>query len=394
MNKNGSSVKTPLFDYNRAGYVEYKSKFKTLGKDEIFSRIDYNYSSEISEDIYSKRTLNISASLKTSTNMDIRFELYDINGGLEYQKTIPNVDIYESSSRYVARYVEDITGDTFVFGENYHTLKIYAVTTDLNLELELYNSPLRNVMGGDIGELINPTFTVTPTSIIEEDEEGNYIYGITYNIVISDVDRVIKDGIYEIELQDAAYNNACPGEEEKCRRTIDIKKSGFAITETFTNLEPDTNYVIYISAKTYRNNVSLEEKEETVYVRKSQYTKSKLNFSLGAVTPTAVSPKELVITFTGASNLENTLKKIDYNITVQGGERVASGSLEIGKDINFKLDKDGYPTLTITMPDNKELGLNNYILITYWIENEDGELVELEINGKTNHQYTVKNNAS
>lgn len=394
MNKNGSSVKTPLFDYNRAGYVEYKSKFKTLGKDEIFSRIDYNYSSEISEDIYSKRTLNISASLKTSTNMDIRFELYDINGGLEYQKTIPNVDIYEGSSRYVARYVEDITGDTFVFGENYHTLKIYAVTTDLNLELELYNSPLRNVMGGDIGELINPTFTVTPTSIIEEDEEGNYIYGITYNIVISDVDRVIKDGIYEIELQDAAYNNACPGEEEKCRRTIDIKKSGFAITETFTNLEPDTNYVIYISAKTYRNNVSLEEKEETVYVRKSQYTKSKLNFSLGAVTPTAVSPKELVITFTGASNLENTLKKIDYNITVQGGERVASGSLEIGKDINFKLDKDGYPTLTITMPDNKELGLNNYILITYWIENEDGELAELEINGKTNHQYTVKNNAS
>ena len=92
--------------------------------------------------------------------------------------------------------------------------------------------------------------------------------------------------------------------------------------------------------------------------------------------------------------MENTLKKIDYNITVQGGERVASGSLEIGKDINFKLDKDGYPTLTITMPDNKELGLNNYILITYWIENEDGELVELEINGKTNHQYTVKNNAS
>ncbi len=392
MNKNGSSVKTPLFDYNRSGYVEYKSKFKTLGKDEIFSRIDYNYNSEIFEELYSKRTLNILASLKTNTNMNIRFELYDINGDLEYEKTIANADIYQSSGRYVAKYVEDITGDTFVFGENYHTLKIYAVTTDLNLELELYNALLKNVMGGDIGELINPTFTVTPNAIIEESSTGDYTYGITYNIVVQDEDRVIEDGIYEIELQDAAYNNACPGREEQCRRTIDIKKSGFVITETFTNLEPDTNYVIYISAKTYRNNASLEEKEGIVYVRKSQYTKNKLNFSLGAVTPTATSKKELVITFTGASNLEKTLKKLDYNITVQGGERVASGSLQIGQDTNFKLDKDGYPTLTITMPEGKELGLNNYILITYWIEDEDGELVELEINGKTNHQYTVKNN--
>lgn len=44
-------------------------------------------------------------------------------------------------------------------------------------------------------------------------------------------------------------------------------------------------------------NVSLNDSEKLskVYVRKSQYTKSDLGFSLGAVTPTAVSKKRYIL---------------------------------------------------------------------------------------------------
>lgn len=390
MNKNNSTVKTPLFDYNRQGYVEYINTFNTLNKDEIFQRVDVNYTSGDKDmNIYSKRVLNITSRLLTKTNFNIRYELYSIDNELKYQYTVLNDDIKLLSGTFAASYTNDITGYDFVFGNDYYTLKIIAVTTDLNLELELYNSKLHNAIGIDVGELENPTFTVTPEAFIEE-KDGNYNYGINYSIVVKDTDRVIKDGIYYIELQDAAYNNACKGHENDCIRTIDIKKDNFNINEVFSNLEPDTNYVIYIHANTYRNNISLNEKDSEVYVRKGQYTKNNLNFSLGAVTPTAATKNKLVITFAGASNLENTLKKIDYDIAVQGGEKVASGSYIIGTNINFKPDKDRYPTLEIPMPGGKELGLNNYILITYWINDKDGNLTKLEINGKTVHQYTVK----
>ncbi|MGM9881448.1 MAG: hypothetical protein ACI31S_01240 [Bacilli bacterium] len=412
MNKNGTSVKTPLFDYNRSGYIEYQNSFKTLGKDEIFTRVTYNYDSKITEETYSKRTLNIISYLNTNKNFNIKYELYDNLGNLEYESTINNNDITTSGSKYLAKYSEDITGNTFVFGENYHTLKIYAVTTDLGKELELYNKVLTN--GGlgeqqDIGELINPSFNISQTSIINNDEGSNN-YGIKYEINVKDEDKVINNGIYNIELQNASYENACTGHEEDCKATVDIKNSTCTINGssknctivsqdqngnqvlniTFNDLKPNTNYIIYVYANTYRNNLSLDEKEGLVYVRKSQYTKSELGFSLGAVTPTAVSKNKLVITFTGASNLENKLKKIDYNITVIGAEKIAEGTLEIGKNINFGRDKDNYPTLEIPIANGNELGLNNYIILTYYYETDDGSIEVLMFGEDTNMQYPVK----
>lgn len=413
MNKNGISVKTPLFDNGRSGYVEYQNSFKTLGKDEIFTRVTYNYISTITEDIYSNRTLNITSYLTTNKNFNIKYELYDNLGNLEYESTINNDDITTSGSKYLAKYSEDITGNTFVFGENYHTLKIYAVTTDLSKELELYNKVLTN--GGlgeqqDIAELENPSFSVSQTAFID----NNNNYGITYEITVKDEDKVINNGIYNIELQNASYENACTGHEEDCKATVDIKNSTCTINgssknctiinqdqngnqvlkATFNDLKPNTNYIIYIYANTYRNNISLEEKEGLVYVRKSQYTKSELGFSLGAVTPTAVSKNKLIITFTGASNIENKLKKIDYNITVIGAEKIAEGTLEIGKNINFGRDKDNYPTLEIPISGGKELGLNNYILLTYYYETVDGNIEVLMFGEDTNMQYPVKSENS
>lgn len=414
MNKNGTKVKTPLFDYNRGGYVEFKSEFNTLSEDKIFNRVTYGYTSSITDDTYSSRVITFTTYLKTSTNFDVKYQLYDNDGNLEFEDVISNDNISVSDSVITAKYAHDISGNDFVFGAGYHNLVITAVTTDLGRELVLYNDKLiyDDVNGKNFKELDNPTFTLTQSPYTDSVND-EYNYGIMYEITVTDVDKVINGGIYHVELQNSAYNNACSGHEDDCRVTVNIKantckfdngstsgcsiisrnKDSQKISIKFDNLVSDTNYVIYVYANTYRNNLSLSEKEGLVYVRKSQYTNSPLNFSLGAVTPTATSKNELNITFVGSSNLTDSLKGIDYSITVQGGEKVASGSLgktdtTSGK-LDFHEDKDGYPYIKITT--DKQLGLNNYIIITYYYEDSNGNLVKLKIGEDTSYQYTVKN---
>ena len=404
MNKNNSKVKTPLFDYNRTGYVEYINEFTTLGKDDLLSRtVNYSYESSTTDTVYSNRKLKLQTYLKTNVNFDIKYELYDTHEeGIEnlvFEGTVPNSDITT-----VATYIKDITDYNLVFGNDYYTLKVYAVTTDLGKKLELFNDKLsdKGVTGQNYHELKMPTFTVEQEAVINT-VDGENDYGINYKINITDSDKVIKDGIVHIELQEPApteegYVNACgEGNEEECQATINLMTDGVNITKSFTGLKPDTHYVIYIYADTYRNNVSLSEEEKNglLPVRKSQYTKSDLGFSLGLVTPTAVSKTKLVITFSGAANLQSSLKGIEYGISVQGGSQVASG--KIGKttasdteNIIFGIEPStGYPTININMPSGKQLSSNNYIQITYYYEDKDGNLIALKIGDKTVHSYGV-----
>ena len=65
MNKNGTKVKTPLFDNGRSGYVEFKSSFSTLNKDKILKGLNLKYTSSIGDDTYSKRVLNMKYNLYT-----------------------------------------------------------------------------------------------------------------------------------------------------------------------------------------------------------------------------------------------------------------------------------------------------------------------------------------
>lgn len=411
MNKNGEKVKTPLFDFDRSGYVEYLGKFTTLAKEDILSRVNYSHSASSSnkddeEKIYSKRNLTLNAILKENRNLDIEYILYDKDNNEVFKKVVSNSEITKNNSVYHSTYNRDITEEDLVFGDDYYTLVVSAVTTDLGKKLELFNDTLsdKGITGQKYHKLQNPTFKLDKTeAVIDTNNEGENIYGITTQIVVEDNDKVIKDGIYHIELQEPApteegYVNACGvGHEDECRATIDILKDGVNITKKFTNLKPDTHYVIYVYADTYRNNLDLSEDEKNglVYVRKSQYTKSDLGFSLGLVTPTAVSKSRLIITFNGAANLTSSLKGIEYGISVQGGEQIAAGKLgkttkEDTKDLIFGIDPaTKYPTLEITVPEGKQLGSNNYIQITYYYEDKDGNLVALKIGDKTVHSYGV-----
>jgi len=174
----------------------------------------------------------------------------------------------------------------------------------------------------------------------------------------------------------------------------------FEVKLHFDNLKSDTPYVTYVYADIYRNNVSLsdDKKESQVYARKTQYTKSALDFSLGSVTPsaTASNKSEVTLTFVGASNLDATLVGIDYHVNVEGQYKVDSGSLGItssgdsGNKLTFVPDKvDGFPTITIklnTLP-GKELGLNNYIILTYYYKDSDGNIVALKLGEETSYRY-------
>ena len=419
MNKNGTKVKTPLFDYNVNGYVEYKDSFKTLNKDGVLKELSIDVTSSIGEDVYSKRILNLKYVLKTNVNFDILYEIYDINDEMKYQRTILNDDFnINSKGTITASYGEDISGNDFVFGSNYYTLKVYAVTTDLNKKLELFNDKIKQSATSsvyiDFPELKNPDIKVDNQEAIIESSSSGYKHSIKYKISINDSHRVINDGKYMVELQNSSYQNACSNVND-CLVEVDIKNntcnfkngktctvlsntnSGQVIEITFDNLNADTKYVIYAYADTYRNNVSLSESEKSsrVHARKDQYTKSDLGFSLGAVTPTAVSNNKVLLTFVGAANLTSSLKGIEYSITVQGGERIASGV--IGKvndtdpdNIVFTLDSDNFPYLTIDIPDGKELGVNNTINISYYYVDKDGNLTLLKLGDSTVFDIQLK----
>ena len=313
-----------------------------------------------------------------------------------------------------------------MFGPGYHEFVITAVTKGeggVIKEFELYKGNLEYDGSSHMfKELLNPTITLFNTANIDATSSANsivYNHSISSTISVTDADKVINDGIFYAELQDATYTNACSDNPENCKIKVDIKNKlcekvvngkvktceissitndKIVVNVTFGDLKENTNYSIYVFTNTYRNNVGLENKEQLVYVRKNQYTKNKYDFSLGAVTPTARSKNELVITFANSANLTNSLVGIKYTVNVQGAGTVASGILgkisddSVNNKLTYKTDSDGYPTIDIPL-NGGTLGLNNYIIITYYyMDKSDGNIIKpLELNDSTSFQYTVKN---
>ena len=419
MNKNGTKVKTPLFAQGKNGYIEYIGTLKTLWKDDILKSVEYSHKSQKGETVYSTRTLKVITGLKSKENFNVKYELYDINNVLEKEGTVLNEDITSNSN---AIFTTDISGNDFVFGGDYHRLVITAVTTDTEPKtLELYNDKLKQTTL--FNELKKPNITLNQSTGIDE-VSGEYDYYISYNIVIEDTDRVIEGGKVNIELEDSTYTNACPNAEDckvevdlfnltcnsngtnsrikSCSVTENTANNKFTLNIIYNKLEADTNYFIYTHSDIYRNNLSLTNKEEVVYVRKGQYTRSELNFSLGSPTLTAKENK-LIMTFVGSTNVPNSIKGIEYNVNEEGAGKISSGMMGLIPsgtsslvsdatnygDIIYTYDKDGYPYIEIPIPEGKTLGKTNFITITYYYE-ENGNLIKLSINGKTVQQYYVK----
>lgn len=431
MNKNGEPFNTPLFDNNKSGYLEFKQEFSTLGKSGVLNRVEYKYDSNITEDVYNERILEFKTLLKNKTNLDIKYVLKDIDGNVEFSHIISNEDILSTNgnSEYKIKVadIEKATGKEFVFGPGYHTLVVSAVTTDLNKELILYD----DVLGFDgaykkFKELEMPTFKFTKTTpgyIFDEDNNKNF--NLSFEIAITDVDKVAKDGKFYIELKDGMYNSLCPGHEQDCVVTVNIeKKNGkldysiskadslnvesydvklgddvYLIKIKYTDLLPETKYSIHVSADTYRNNYGLSEKEKTISVPYEQYTQSDIKFSLGDVTPTVLTNNKLLITFAGAANLNQYLVGMEYTIFATGqGPLGGQGHLLGANDkgvvgpnkLDLRVDANFYPTQTIELKNGAVFTekVVNTIYITYYYKDDNG--VVTKFGGDNEFSYSFK----
>lgn len=401
MNKNSTKETVALFDYNKDGYVEYQSTFKTLAKEDILNKVSYTYSSNSTTEKYLNRTMTLTTTLRNNKNFNIKYEVKDQEGNLIFDGIVPNEDINNENigKGTKAIYTQDISDKDLVYGSDYYTLTVTAITTDKQKELKLFEELMndKNITAGqNYHELNEPEFTINQEAIITQ-KQTDFIYGLKYTINIEDRDKVIKDGLIYIKLEDDDFNPICPeGNEDICNKVIDLTKYGSNQIElTYTNLLPNTSYNIHITTDIYRNNISLEEKEYSLSVRKSQFTKSDLGFSLGTVTPTALSNNKVLVTFKGAINLEEYITGIEYSMTVEGKDKVGSGLIGTstntkGTDLVFKLDKDGYPTVEIPTDENKVFGLNNNIKLIYYYKDKNGNISALKIGNSTTDTKSFK----
>jgi len=375
MNENGSSLRTKLFDLNKSGYVEFVGTFSTLGQADIFNFIRVFYNSETKNDIYSVRTLNLTTVLKTTSNFDLKYELFDINDNVIINEEVTNANFNHDLKTAVLSY--DITGNDFVFGNNYHRLKITAITTDTNSEVILYDELLKTSIVGnviDIDELIDPTFSVTSEASIKD----NNNYTLTFNVSVTDTDKVITDGIYYAELRNAVDELAC----QDCVRQL---QAGVNTEITFENLQPDTRYVLVVYANTYKNNVSLSNPNSTVESKYISYTSSDLGISLGGVVANANS-SQVILSFIGGVNIPN-IKKVDYTIMVTGGSKVSEGSYVLGVDKNFTKGSEDYYQLIID-PDGLSIHKNiaYYIVVDFYVEDSNEDLI---LFGGSSYTYDI-----
>lgn len=429
MNKNGKKVKTLLFDYNNSGYLVFKNEFTTLGKDKILSRPMYSYSSVITEDTYSERTLKFNTELKNNINFDIRYDMYDIDGNKEFTKVITNSEIINGNSKaYYLKKVSEIesaTGKEFVYGPGYHRLVITAVTTDLHRELVLYDEIMNNKDGINYNFKPLNQLDIKMRNLTGTDIYGNkYDYYIKSTVTITDVDKVAKDGKFYIELKDSYHQSLCPGNEEECVVNVQVgKKDGklngicsfsensmvsscnvvnygdyYKVDVKFSNLLPNTRYAVYVSTDTYRNNYGIKEKEEKIEIPQVQYTESDIKFSLGEPVASAISENKLLITFEGAALLNEYLVGIEYSIISSDKGLIDSGILGVTTEgasvnkLNLVNDNKFYPTQTITLKDGVVFtnDVLNTIWLTYYYKDDDGNIYRYKVGEDTSFDEQFK----
>ena len=104
---------------------------------------------------------------------------------------------------------------------------------------------------------------------------------------------------------------------------------------------------------------------------------------------------KVLITFKGATNLQEYIAGIEYSMTVEGFGKVGSGLIgqsntTTGNQLVFKLDKDEYPTIEVTTDENQKLGLNNNIKLIYYYKDKNGKITALKIGDSTSDSKTFK----
>lgn len=406
--KDNEYKETLLFDANNLNnYVSLTYQFSTLSKKEIVIETNnqtqvsasYTSRSETNEDgTYKKDGLylirNMMLKIQTYKDIgeyDIKFELYDIDNNLIYEKiTKPSSSEYlDYDSTTITKNIAEIekeSGKEFVFGGEYYTLKIYSLTDVYDKEekqsLEIYNSKI------SLDPLKEPVISVKK----QENENS-----LNFKINIKDEDKVIEDGKYCVELLDKSGDDLIIQNQE-------TRICGLYVNEyddngiTFNNLKSDTLYIFRVYADVYTNNMNLkeEDKKRIVEARSVLSTSTEYGVALGSVAASGNSDF-ITLSFSSGVNIGN-IKKVTYTLMQEGGkeiiteEYIMGETIVNGRPIRFEPStKDNIETFTLLInPERITIPNDSYIVLGYWVDNRDPNKEDLELLNDKKYEVSIK----
>ena len=401
LDKNGEQY-TQLNDIEKCeegscGPIDYT--FTTLSGNQLYGNVTYDYTSsskynDDTQELIEYLTRKISFDLTLNNDLVNYGKNYDLVVNLWEQDqkigttTFTNDQIVDNAN---VKFDFDITSSTdAIYGADYFRLELIAIsdTTIENENIEIYNDFIV------LDELEQPNMSATKRALTTKDGD-EFIYSIELDVGITDVDKVIQNGVYTVKLFD--YNDQEVVKIENLS-VDELKTIKFATKvdepdkyNVQVALVPDKKYNIEISYDVYTNNYSLREEALENGQPYENYTKKKSTFnidvyttgesgvSLGdvSITPTA---NTLVMSFFNSSNLEK-ITYMDYSISKSSdpSQIYASGKYEIGegKSKNFISVDDGekgkYFNFVI---DNSNLSFepNTGYIVTFrfYVTSEDG----------------------
>ncbi len=327
--KNGKY--TQFFD--GANEDEYVTKLYTFssGGSSFYQNLKTGYTSSYEKEAYGKRTLNSVISLATSSDelnfylkyavCDVDSESCDLNNHIQdLLGTVNKEDMSNSVKSSI-----DLPND-FVYGKNY-MYKLYAIydkkDQDGNVVSEgeyLLNFTNINMY---ILPLTEPSFTITRKASIDS-EEG---YVIDTMVKLNDPDATVLNKEFSMKITGGNSQMIMQIKDEngkwkdvssdyKFDLTVD------AIEVRFRNLEENTAYEVTASANSYRNNDSLEVKEEEITKSHTVYSTNSYGVALGLIDLSA-TPNSIVAKFLGGSSFEK-VDSITYTIGIWGNSEAGS----------------------------------------------------------------------
>ena len=394
LDKNGE-VYTQLNDINtcdEGNCVPVEYTFTTLQGEKLFGGVTYNHTSESTEDKYLTRKINFDLTLNNELvnfgkNYDLLINLYE-HDEIIGTTTITNDQIIDNAN---VKFEFDITDSVdAIYGADYFKLELIAITdtTVSDEKVKIYNNFIV------LDELKQPLMSAIKRANTTKDGDS-FIYSIELDVGITDVDKVITNGVYTVKLFDHYDKEVAKIENLSVDELKTIKfATKVDVPDKYNvqvDLVPDKKYNIEISYETYTNNFSLRQEAEAAGQPYENYTKKKNVFnidvyttgqsgvSLGdvSITPTA---NTLVMSFFSSSNLEK-VTYMDYSIAKSSdpSQVYASGKYEIGegKEKNFIAIDDGvkgkyYNFIVDKEGLNFELNTGYIVTFRFYITAEDG----------------------
>lgn len=381
---NGSDSYTQLFDASVTdGYVSKTYTFNSLKASDLFHTVNVSFTS--SDTIYGNRSLNTKINLlayknSTAYNFDLIYVLCNVGdnkcGPEETDSHIFRKEIPLNKLSTMIEDSVDISDYDLEYGKNY-LLSIYVsadyynngVLSKRNVLINTYDRSVK------IRELVEPTFTVVRSAILEKD-----VYGIGFKITANDSDRTLVNGNYYIKLLDSQGSIVgnmmlldANGDYYEVANYQDYAFDAFTINKNvrIIGLNPNTKYTFVVYNDAYLNNYSEDTQpgavNRTYEVSKSYSVYSTNNYGVAFGDATyGVTEKSVVVTFLGGSNFDN-VSEVNYTVGLWDDDQSTStysGTFVIGeKNKYFEMSTNSEDWRFIIDP----TGMKNTIGKTYKI---------------------------